>query len=219
MRAPLLAAGEVDLAGAVEMFRSDDADVRDEGSRHVDRFLRESLAPLVRAFGDSDPEVRRRAREAFLALLPARPPEEPGGDDETDALLAGAFVPGVGRGRARLVNNDGLVVRLEVDDAEENRGERLLGVSRMPVVDPAFRAQLRLAAGRGFFVLQVEPDGNGAKPGLRRFDIVTTLNGAPVKDGASLLAALGEAPDLGRVRLGVLRGGNPTELPAKEAGR
>jgi len=87
------------------------------------------------------------------------------------------------------------------------------------VADPAFRARLRLAEGRLLLVLDVQRDGGGARPGLRRFDVRTTAIGFPVNDGARFRAALGEAPDFRCVRLGAWRGAEPIRLPAEESGR
>ncbi len=67
---PLQAGDPADLNTAVEMFRSPHPAVRAEGTKIADRELRKLLAPLLKAMEDPDPEVRRRVREAILALVP-----------------------------------------------------------------------------------------------------------------------------------------------------
>jgi S1-C subfamily serine protease len=73
--------------------------------------------------------------------------------------------------------------------------------------------------GRGIMIMNVEPQGPGAKAGVHQGDIIVTWNGEPIRHVRSLLRALG--PDsVGRtVTLGLRRGGETKNVALNIAER
>ena len=67
--------------------------------------------------------------------------------------------------------------------------------------------------GRGVMVMNLEPQGPGAKAGVHQGDIIVTWNGEPIRHVRSLLRALG--PDsVGQIiTLGLRRGGETKNVP------
>jgi S1-C subfamily serine protease len=63
------------------------------------------------------------------------------------------------------------------------------------------------SGGRGVMIMNVEPQGPGAKAGVHQGDIIVTWNGEPVRDVRSLLRALGPDSVGQSVTLGLRRGG------------
>jgi S1-C subfamily serine protease len=61
--------------------------------------------------------------------------------------------------------------------------------------------------GRGVMVMNVDPQGPGAKAGVHQGDIIVTWNGEPVRHVRSLLRALGPDSVGQTVTLGLRRGG------------
>jgi Do/DeqQ family serine protease len=85
---------------------------------------------------------------------------------------------------------------------EVRRGR--LGISMTDVV-----------GGEGATVAEVQPDSPAAQAGLRKGDVVTALNGRPVRGAAELRARLGVVPVGEAVELQVRRGGETRTLKAK----
>ncbi len=67
-------------------------------------------------------------------------------------------------------------------------------------------------ARRGVMVMQVEPQGPGAKAGVHQGDIIVTWNGEPIRHVRSLLRALGPDSIGQRVTLGLRRGGETQDI-------
>jgi S1-C subfamily serine protease len=61
--------------------------------------------------------------------------------------------------------------------------------------------------GRGIMIMNVEPQGPGAKAGVHQGDIIVTWNGQPIRHVRSLLRALGPDSVGQTVTLGLRRGG------------
>ena len=63
-----------------------------------------------------------------------------------------------------------------------------------------------VTGGEGAAVAEVQPDSPAAQAGLRKGDVVTALNGRPVRSAAELRARLGVTPVGETVELGIRRG-------------
>jgi S1-C subfamily serine protease len=66
--------------------------------------------------------------------------------------------------------------------------------------------------GRGVMVMNVEPQGPGAKAGVHQGDIIVTWNGEPIRHMRSLLRALGPDSVGQTVTLGLRRGGETKKV-------
>ena len=66
--------------------------------------------------------------------------------------------------------------------------------------------------GRGVMVMNVEPQGPGAKAGVHQGDIIVTWNGEPIRHVRSLLRALGPDSVGQTVTLGLRRGGETNDV-------
>jgi len=181
-----LAAGGSPLDDAARRWASDSVDEREAASRAVARHLERELAPLVEAMRSEDPEVRLRAEGALEAFLPRRPREEapPADPDGGQMIVVGQ---GAGGGQIRLVvaANGQIVVQQQADDPLKAHG-----LEGKPVDDELLRVHLGLAAGRGFGVTAVEGDSAAAKLGLKRHDILFSIDGRPVMRADEVSQAL-----------------------------
>jgi serine protease Do len=81
-------------------------------------------------------------------------------------------------------------------------------------VGPA-EAEARNGSFEGALVSEVTPGSPAAKAGLKRGDIIVTLDGEPVPDGRALRLRIAEKPPGSTVRLDVIRRGQNRELTAK----
>jgi serine protease Do/serine protease DegQ len=86
---------------------------------------------------------------------------------------------------------------------EVKRGR--LGIAMSPVV----------GGGEGALIAEVEPDSPASAAGLRKGDVVTAINGHPVRAPAELRARLGVVPAGESVELKVLRGKETQTLKAQ----
>jgi len=67
--------------------------------------------------------------------------------------------------------------------------------------------------GRGVMVMNLEPQGPGAKVGVHQGDVIVTWNGEPIRHVRSLLRALGPDSVGQTVTLGLRRGGETKNVP------
>jgi C-terminal processing protease CtpA/Prc len=211
---PLRAGDRSPLQEAVELFASPDAGKRAAGSQMADRELRRLLAPLLEAMETNDPEVRRRARRAILALVPeAREREEPRPDV---AALRARFLAAAGVRQVQLVQ--AVQVRLEKkhDKLRAREVRRLL--ARFGIEAQLFRGVIVIGPATiagGYRVLKVDDRSHAAHAGLRPGDFILRVQDKPARSPAALLAALGPKPDWTKVRFDVLRRGELLELQAR----
>jgi S1-C subfamily serine protease len=73
--------------------------------------------------------------------------------------------------------------------------------------------------GRGIMIMNVEPQGPGAKAGVHQGDIIVTWNGEPIRHVRSLLRALGPDSVGQTVTLGLRRGGETKNVAVTIAER
>lgn len=88
-----------------------------------------------------------------------------------------------------------------------------LGVGIQPVNDD-IAAALGLKKNQGEIIGRVEPNGPGAKAGLRAGDVVTAIDGKAVSPDQTLSYLVANAAPGSTIRLDVIRDGRPTTLSA-----
>ncbi len=98
------------------------------------------------------------------------------------------------------------------DDADSKAVRDALGVSVIPL-DPEIARQLGMGADVKGVVVDIPGSGSAAQAGIRRGDVLVSVNYKPVTNTAQLAAAIAEAKKAGRsaVLLGVKRRGAPTQ--------
>ncbi|MEQ1551988.1 trypsin-like peptidase domain-containing protein [Sphingorhabdus sp.] len=98
------------------------------------------------------------------------------------------------------------------DDADSKAVRDALGVSVIPL-DPEIARQLGMGADVKGVVVDIPGSGSAAQAGIRRGDVLASVNYKPVTNTAQLAAAIAEAKKAGRsaVLLGVKRRGAPTQ--------
>lgn len=98
------------------------------------------------------------------------------------------------------------------DDADSKAVRDALGVSVIPL-DPEIARQLGMGADVKGVVVDIPGSGSAAQAGIRRGDVLVSVNYKPVSNTAQLAAAIAEAKKAGRsaVLLGVKRRGAPTQ--------
>jgi len=208
---PLRAGDRSPLREAVELFASPDAGKRAAGSQMAERELRRLLAPLLEAMETEDPEVRRRARRAILALVPEareREAPRPSAAAARARPLAGVVVKRV----------QAVAIQLERkrDKIDAQAVRRLL--ARFGVEAELFRGVIMIGHATitgGYHVKKVSSRSHAAHVGLRPGDFILRVQGKPARSPAHLLEALGTDPDWTKVRLEVLRRGELLELRAR----
>ncbi|MHC4971389.1 MAG: PDZ domain-containing protein [Planctomycetota bacterium] len=216
---PLLAGDKAPLAKAVELFQSNDAARREAGSQLAAERLQELLAPLLEAMQHEDPEVRRRARRAILALVPGELEKEDLRNRPSRRQL-----PVQVQVRQQILQQlaQQLARRRELDaqeqakrlalrnQARDNHGAALL--ARFGVTGKTRR---RAPLQPGFLVQQVKPNSDAERLGLRVGDIIVNVNGR----ATSWPRDFARIRNWKRVRLLVLRGKEYHYLPPREARR
>ncbi|MDX1374580.1 MAG: DegQ family serine endoprotease [Burkholderiales bacterium] len=110
----------------------------------------------------------------------------------------------VGIGFAVPVNMAQAVMRQLIRFGEVRRGR--LGIS-MQDLAPDLARSLGIAPGEGAVIAEVQPDSPAARAGLRAGDVVTAVNGRPVRTASGLRARLGVLPVGETVELVVRRDG------------
>ena len=86
-----------------------------------------------------------------------------------------------------------------------------LGVT-VSEVPPVLRTQLSIQDGEGIVVEEVLPGTPAARLGLRRHDVVLSINGVPVSGAAGVRAAVAAVKEGGALALRILRGGKAEEI-------
>ena len=219
---PLAASEDPVLDRAVRNFGSDDADVREGASRLAHAHLQEVLAPLVAALEDSEPEVRRRARDAIRSLLPKEAPApkspETANNDNRFRVVFNAMANNGGKRQVIWLGNKNgkLWIRPQIGDPKSKKVDAMLremGLEATPATK-TLRKQLRLAEGQGFEVTSAT--GRAARLGLRESDLILRANGKIVASATDLLEALGEKPDWESVSFRVLRDGKPIKIGSQK---
>jgi serine protease Do len=77
---------------------------------------------------------------------------------------------------------------------------------------PGLADSFGMKAGGGALVTDVQPDGPGAKAGLRSGDVVTAIDGQPVESASRLSLAVGETAPGTRLTLDVRRDGRTEQI-------
>ncbi|MCG6921842.1 MAG: trypsin-like peptidase domain-containing protein [Acidobacteria bacterium] len=102
---------------------------------------------------------------------------------------------------------------------EEGRVRRgYLGVE-LHELDPDLAAMMGLREARGALVVDVSPNGAAARAGLRRWDVITAVDGAPIDDGDDLVRTISALRPGTSVRLSLLRDGRTVSVSADLAER
>jgi len=99
-----------------------------------------------------------------------------------------------------------------IDGGHVRRG--LLGVTVQPVT-PEIARSLGLADARGALINSVTAEGAADKAGIRRGDVITSINGQTVKDGNTLRNEIGEMKPGTETRVGILRDGKEQTFTVK----
>jgi len=98
------------------------------------------------------------------------------------------------------------------DNADSKTIREALGVSVI-ALDPEIARQLGMGTDVKGVVVDIAGSGSAAQAGIRRGDVLVSVNYKPVTNSAQLAAAIAEAKKAGRnaVLLGVKRRGAPTQ--------
>jgi len=120
----------------------------------------------------------------------------------------------VGIGFAVPSNMARIVLNQILRFGEVRRGR--LGIE-MADLTPALAKKLGVSAQDGAVVAVVQPGSPAEKAGLRASDVVTALNGRPIRAAAELRARLGLTPVGEEIELRVLRGGETRTIKTRIA--
>ena len=218
LAAPLLAGPDSPFDAAVRLFRSPAPGDRDQGSRIAGRELRRVLRPLLVAMKDADPEVRRRARESILALVPNHDRGEPEVQHQHNLrvqLAQAAAWQGVQlqlrRGGVvlqqpglKLVNPQGKVLQelLRKEAARNVKGQ--VAQKALGVVGTFTNTK---DGKKAFKVKSVAKDSQAAKAGVVAGDLIIAINGRPVHAQADFHAAIDPRRGWSGAQLMLVRGG------------
>ena len=94
-----------------------------------------------------------------------------------------------------------------------------LGLTLAPIDDTARRTYSIDPAVRGLLIDGVKASSDAGEKGLRKGDVLTSINGEPVANAAQVASAVDAAKKLQRpsVNLRIIRAGRPTIVPLKIA--
>jgi serine protease Do len=107
----------------------------------------------------------------------------------------------------------GIMTQL-IDHGEVRRS--MLGVTIQPVTSDIARS-LGLQQVRGALVNGVQGEGPAAKAGVRRGDVITAINGEPVKDGNELRNHVAHLPPGSTVSVSIIRDGTERKIDVRLA--
>jgi serine protease Do len=133
----------------------------------------------------------------------------------------------VGVNAAMSLEGEGIGFAIPINIAREILGQLrsagqvtrgYLGVE-LQELEPDLQRLLGIGDARGAMVLDVRDGGPGAEAGLKRWDVITALEGRPVADGDQLVRLVSARAPGSAVRLSLLRDGRPLELTARLARR
>lgn len=91
-----------------------------------------------------------------------------------------------------------------------------LGVGVYPVTED-FVKLLNLKSSDGAVINNVDPDSPADKAGLKRYDVITEVDGKPVKDGGDLQFKIAEIKPGTKIDLTIIRDGKKLTIPVKIA--
>jgi serine protease Do len=118
---------------------------------------------------------------------------------------------------------------LNDDDSDEGGAEapakpqvqksEALGMSLAPIDEAARRTYSIDPTVKGVVIDSVKANSDAGEKGLRKGDVVTSVNGEPVSSAAQVVSAVDAAKKLQRpsVNLRIIRAGRPTIVPLKIA--
>ena len=102
------------------------------------------------------------------------------------------------------------------DEGRVRRG--YLGVE-LHELDPDLAAMMGLHEARGALVVDVSAEGAGERAGLRRWDVITAVDGAPIDDGDDLVRTIAGLRPGTDIRLSLVRDGRNVAVSAQLAER
>ena len=233
----LESAGAAARKALEEGAKSDDAQVRWSARRLLDRLEgQEKALPRVLRFGEGPgigtPDLDRRLEELRGVLRFERHAvsERDGERIEVREDAEGKVVVKIGtKGSERTFEaKDMAALEKEHPEAAEKAkgllGDRIgiggfdlrapkpvLGVT-ISAVPPVLRTQLSVKEGEGVVVEEVLPDTPAARLGLKRHDVILSVNGAPVEGARAVRSAVEAVKEGGALTLRILRGGKAEDV-------
>ena len=87
-----------------------------------------------------------------------------------------------------------------------------MGIGYVPL-NPATAAQMSVSTEQGAVVQRVEPNSPAAQAGIQTQDVITAVDGKPLKDESALPAAISQRKPGDKVTLTILRGGQTMQIP------
>ena len=178
---PLSAEGETALDRAIRMFSDRQGGVRQEGTRVAEKEVRRLLAPLIEAMKSPDAEVRRRAREAILSVVP----HHDRGAAPKPQLRVNAWQRG---GRVVLLPPQKFQFKVVPGKLRQNA----VVIQQIHVVNGlGLQGTFQNALGQARFTIQrVFPKSKAAQAGLRSGDVILSINKRPIQKNADFAVAI-----------------------------
>ena len=87
-----------------------------------------------------------------------------------------------------------------------------MGIGYVPL-NPGTAAQMSVSTEQGAVVQRVEPNSPAAQAGIQTQDVITAVDGKPLKDESALPAAISQRKPGDKVTLTILRGGQTMQIP------
>jgi serine protease Do len=109
----------------------------------------------------------------------------------------------------------GVLVQLR----EEGRVRRVYRGVELHELDPDLAGMMGLPEARGALVVDVSAEGAASRAGLRRWDVITAVDGAPIDDGDELVRTISALRPGTDVRLSLVRDGRNVAVSAQLAER